>query len=221
MGRPKATTKTTAELLKESAIKLFGTYGYEGTSVRLIAKNAGVTAGQITANFGSKENLLNEIVMDMYTSTCKDYDPIIGEYEYLKKNNLCTEKDVWKFIEKIIDIQINFTLDIKNIYAVQIMNVHMFSDRTRTSTKLVQLTKSKIEDTLAQMLRDVFKQKKLLHVKTISRAVNGAIVSFAEHPDLLYNEVVTGQYMPQAKEWMREYIKNYIMESIHREALRE
>ena len=74
---------------------------------------------------------------------------------------------------------------------------------------------------MAQMLRDVFKQKKLLHVKTISRAVNGAIVSFAEHPDLLYNEVVTGQYMPQAKEWMREYIKNYIMESIHREALRE
>ena len=70
----------------------------------------------------------------MYTSTCKDYDPIIGEYEYLKKNNLCTEKDVWKFIEKIIDIQINFTLDIKNIYAVQIMNVHVFSDRTRTST---------------------------------------------------------------------------------------
>lgn len=221
MGRARATAKTTAELLKESAIKLFGIYGYEGTSVRLIAKNAGVTAGQITANFGSKENLLNEIVMDMYTSTCKDYDPIIGEYEYLKKNNRCTEDDIWKFIEQIIDIQIDFTLDPKNIYAVQIMNVHVFSDRTRTSTKLVQLAKSKIEDTLAQLLREVFQQKKLLHAKTISRAVNGAIVSFAEHPDLLYNEVISGIYMPQSKEWMREYLKDYIMEGLRLEAQKQ
>lgn len=221
MNKVKTSNKTTAELLKEAAVKLFGMYGYEGTSVRLIAKHAGVTAGQITANFGSKENLLNEIVMDMYTATCRDYDPIIGEYGYLKEHDLCTEDAVWSLIEKIVDIQIDFVLNEKNIYAVQIMNVHVFSERTRTSTKLVQLTKSKIEDTLAMMLRDVFRQKKTLHAKTISRAVNGAIVSFAEHPDLLYNEVFSSGYMPQTKEWMRAYIKNYIMDGLRLEARKE
>lgn len=71
------------------------------------------------------------------------------------------------------------------------------------------------------MLRDVFRQKKTLHAKTISRAVNGAIVSFAEHPELLYDEVLSSSYMPQSKEWMRGYIKNYIMDSLRLEARKE
>ena len=221
MRKVSSQEKTASERLKEAATSLFGKFGYEGTSVRLIAKKAGLTAGQITANFGSKENLFNEIVMDIYTSTCKDYDPILGAYEYLKKENKLTREEAWKLIEKIVDTQIDFTLDPKNLDAVQILNVHMFNDSMRTSTMLAQLTKSKIEDSLADLFREVFKQKKHLHVLTISRAVNGAIVSFAEHPALLYNDVMNGSHMPQSKEWMREYIKNYIMGSIHMEAERE
>jgi AcrR family transcriptional regulator len=224
MRKPKSSNKsnkTTAELLKEAAVSLFGKYGYEGTSVRLIAKRAGVTAGQITANFGSKEKLFNEIVMDIYMSTCKYYDPIIGEHEYLKSQNLCSEQAIWRLIEKIIDTQIDFVLNLKNMDAVKIINTHMFNENVDTSAKLAQLTKSKIEDTLADMLREVFKQKKHLHSLTISRAVNGAIVSFAEHPDLLFNQVLHGKYMPQSKVWMKEYLKNFIMDSLRNEALKE
>ena len=43
--------------------------------MRAIAKDAGVTAGQITVNFGSKENLFNEIVMDMCRMTEKRLRP--------------------------------------------------------------------------------------------------------------------------------------------------
>jgi len=221
MRKARSSNKTTAELLKEAAISLFGKYGYEGTSVRLIAKHAGVTAGQITANFGSKENLFNEIVMEIYESTCKDYDPIIGEYAYLKENGLCEEATIWKLVERIIDTQIEFALNPKNLDAVKIINVHMFNENMRTSAKLALLTKSKIEDTLADMLRYVFKQKKHLHAMTISRIVNGSIISFAEHPDLMYNEVLNGKYMPQSKIWMKEYIKNFLMDSLKNEAQRE
>ena len=49
MRKANTTGKTTAERLKEAAVSLFGKYGYEGTTVRHIAKKAGVTAGQITA----------------------------------------------------------------------------------------------------------------------------------------------------------------------------
>ena len=119
-----------------------------------------------------------------------------------------------------MDLQIGFALDEKNLFAVQIMNVHIFSERNRTSTKLAQLTKSKIEDTLAALLREVFHQKKTLHAKTISRAVNGAIVSFAEHPDLLYNEVLESRYMPRTREWMEGYIRHFIMDGLRLEAER-
>ena len=42
--------------------------------------------------------------MDMYTATCRDYDPIIGEYEYLKRRGLCTEKAVWRLIGRIVEL---------------------------------------------------------------------------------------------------------------------
>lgn len=221
MRKAKTTDKTTAELLKEAAVKLFGRYGYEGTSVRNIAKHAGVTAGQITLNFGSKENLFNEIVMDIYEDACRLYDPIIGEYEFLKREGALTKECVWKLIEQIIDFQIAYTFDINNIEKTQIINVHMFNENVRTSAKLAQLTISKIEDTLAKLLQEVFVQKRYLHARTVSRAVNGAIISFAEHPELLLQEVLGSEYMPNAKVWMIEYVKNYIMDSLHNEALRE
>lgn len=222
MKQAKSTNKTTAELLKEAATVLFGKYGYEGTSVRLIAANAGVSAGQITKLFGSKENLFNEIVMDIYSSACKDYEPIIGEYEYLKRAGLCTEEAVWGLIERIIDMQISFTFDQERTNRTQIIKVQTLNhEMMRTSARLVSLTKDKIENTLAELFREVFKQKRRLHCVSISRAVNGAIVSFSEHPDLLLDEVLTSEYMPQSKQWLQEYIKDYIMDSLRLEAQRE
>lgn len=221
MRRVRTSDKTAAELLKEAATTLFGKYGYEGTSVRMIAQKAGLSAGQITANFGSKENLFNEIVMDVYTSACKDYDPIIGEYEYLKREGRCTQEDVWRLIEKIVDMQISFTLERDCVNRVQIMKIQSLNDENmRTSARLVQLTKNKIETTMADLLHEVFRQKRHLHCITISRAVNGAIVSFAEHPELLLDEVLKGSQMPQSKQWMQEYIKDYIMDSLRLEAQR-
>ena len=43
MRKQRSTDKTTAQLLKEAATKLFARYGYEGTTVREIARLAGVT----------------------------------------------------------------------------------------------------------------------------------------------------------------------------------
>ena len=220
MRKPRTSEKTTAELLKEAAVKLFGRYGYEGTTVREIAKDAGVTAGQITANFGSKENLFTEIIMDVATETSKIYDPIIGEYEYHKREGTLTEEMVWELIERIIDIQMAFVEDEKNLDRVQLLNVQMFNDDLKVSAKLAQMTVTKIEDTLARLLTEVFAQKRYLHARTVSRAVNGAIVSFAEHPNLLVDEVLAGQHMPQAKGWMEDYLKAFVMDSLRSEAKR-
>lgn len=57
--------------------------------------------GQITVNFGSKENLFNEIIMDIHAETCRHYDLLIGEY--IKRNSLLTEADAWRLIETIVD----------------------------------------------------------------------------------------------------------------------
>lgn len=218
MRKPRTSEKTTAQRLKESAIRLFGKYGYEGTTVRAIAKDAGVTAGQITVNFGSKENLFNEIVMDMCRMTENAFDPIIGQYSYLKQSGTLTEDAAWLLIEQIVDTQVAFSLDTHNADLVRIMNVRTFSEDIKTSAILSHMTISKIEDVFARLLQEVFANKRYLHARTVSRAVNGAIVSFGEHPDLLYAEVLGGSHMPDAQAWMKGYVRDFIMHSLRCEA---
>ena len=218
MRKPRTSEKTTAQRLKESAIHLFGKYGYEGTTVRAIAKDAGVTAGQITVNFGSKENLFNEIVMDMCRMTENAFDPIIGQYSYLKQSGTLTEDAAWLLIEQIVDTQVAFSLDTHNADLVRIMNVRTFSEDIKTSAILSHMTISKIEDVFARLLQEVFANKRYLHARTVSRAVNGAIVSFGEHPDLLYAEVLGGSHMPDAQAWMKGYVRDFIMHSLRCEA---
>src|SRR5690348_7129302 len=50
------------EIIIESAIKLFSTKGFEGTSVRDIASDAGVNVAMINYYFGSKEKLFESVV---------------------------------------------------------------------------------------------------------------------------------------------------------------
>lgn len=50
------------ETIIESALKLFSTKGFEGTSVREIAAEAGVNVAMISYYFGSKEKLFESVV---------------------------------------------------------------------------------------------------------------------------------------------------------------
>lgn len=50
------------ENIIESALKLFSTKGFEGTSVREIASDAGVNVAMINYYFGSKEKLFESVV---------------------------------------------------------------------------------------------------------------------------------------------------------------
>jgi AcrR family transcriptional regulator len=58
---PQPTTRP-REAILDSAIALFGKRGYNGTTMRDIAKDVGVLPGSLYAHISSKETLLDEIV---------------------------------------------------------------------------------------------------------------------------------------------------------------
>ncbi len=87
------------ETIIESAIKLFSTKGFEGTSVREIAAEAGVNVAMINYYFGSKEKLFEKVV-EHRTEFLK------GVFEGLINNKSLTA------IEKI-DFVIDQTIDRK------------------------------------------------------------------------------------------------------------
>lgn len=87
------------ETIIQSAIKLFSAKGFEGTSVRGIAADAGVNVAMINYYFISKEKLF-ESVVEYHTSFLK------GVFEELHQNSMITP------IEKL-DIIIDSTIERK------------------------------------------------------------------------------------------------------------
>ena len=71
--REKETTGTREKILR-SAEKLIGKKGYAQVSVRDIAEDAGVSLGQITYHFSSKDALFMEIVRNLTSSFPKDFN---------------------------------------------------------------------------------------------------------------------------------------------------
>lgn len=51
---------TTKARIRDSAVELFGRDGYPRTSIRTIARHAGVSAALVIHHFGSKETLRQE-----------------------------------------------------------------------------------------------------------------------------------------------------------------
>lgn len=66
MVRP-AVAGSTRERILQVALELFGRYGYEGTSVRDIAEQMGITKAAVYYHFPSKETLLADVLTPAMT----------------------------------------------------------------------------------------------------------------------------------------------------------
>ena len=86
----------TKETILSTAMKLFGQKGFEGTSVRDIAKAAGVNLAMINYYFGSKEKLFENVV-EYKASGIK------GVFAELEKSSIPQIDKVYKIIDSYIE----------------------------------------------------------------------------------------------------------------------
>lgn len=63
MARPKAGTRNGREVIVAAAVENFTTLGYHGTSMRDIARSAGVTVASIYHHFASKQEILQHVMI--------------------------------------------------------------------------------------------------------------------------------------------------------------
>lgn len=85
------------EHIINTAINLFSTKGYEGTSIRNLATAAGVNLAMVNYYFGTKEKLFESMVEQKAGYTR-------GVLDELSKNDALS---AMQKIEKVIDIQVN------------------------------------------------------------------------------------------------------------------
>ncbi len=85
------------EHIINTAIKLFATKGYEGTSIRDLAAAAEVNVAMVNYYFGSKEKLFESMVEHKVAYTR-------GAFDEIANNTALTEMEK---IEKVIEVYIN------------------------------------------------------------------------------------------------------------------
>ncbi|MEJ5055648.1 TetR/AcrR family transcriptional regulator [Sphingobacterium sp. MYb382] len=114
---------------------LFAKNGFEGTSVRDIAKLAGINVAMINYYFESKENLLELIVK----RSAHAYKLVPEQYN--------TEEDSFKRLDKLIDHYIDSKFDNKDVYQLlfmeakikkRIINSTVFKELRKHNTQLIK-----------------------------------------------------------------------------------
>lgn len=111
-GNPENKTK---EIILTTALKLFMTNGYEGTSVRMILKEADVVTGSFYHFFKSKEDLFEETInrfIDMHiaqiaTASTDNSLPIWKQLEIILE---IVEQNSRLYIEKLQANQLHWTV---------------------------------------------------------------------------------------------------------------
>ena len=205
-----------SEKIKLAAMKLFSLYGYGSTTVRMIAKEAGLSPGQIAVHYGSKEELYESIVQDAVRISTEAVLPIKeGRLELLKEGKLTRER-VWELIRKLVGELIDYCFVPYNRAFLMMLNVTLPNSRiVSNAQKLFQDTiVEKHEMLLAQLLQDYAERKGYLKFRVISRAVNGAIVSFAEHSEFLMSELYSNQDSAAALTYAKGHLKNFLLNSL-------
>ena len=173
----------TKERILSTAIRLFSTYGFEGTSVRMLCKESNVNISAISFYFGSKDSLYQYCLSFIADRASEYYDPAYqNALTALEKEDL-TSAEAYQAARKIIDAQINsvhanhYKSSLRLIYWEQNTPELEFHPITDTLFR-------KCEQPLARLIEAVTDQS---YAKAIvaSRFLNGSIISFGEHSALV------------------------------------
>ena len=90
-------------LIKEVGLELFSKEGFHSTSIRMIAKKAGISKGLMYNYYGSKDELLIEIINDGFEKLMVYIDPdnsgelTRGELEFMIEENFRILKEQQSF----------------------------------------------------------------------------------------------------------------------------
>lgn len=135
------------------AEELFASRGFEGTSVRDIAQKAGMNVAMISYYFGSKEKLLQNLILNRTESTSM---VLVG----LSQNK---QMDPWEKIDRVIDYYVDKLLDNRNFHTILSRQLSLAQDKEITDL-LISVKKRN-----STMISDIIREGQQ---KKIFRSVN-------------------------------------------------
>lgn len=129
------------------AEELFAGKGFEGTSVRDIAQKAEVNVAMISYYFGSKEKLLQNLIVWRHEQSSSVLEGLSHD----------SKLDSWEKIDKVIDYYVDKILGDRNIHTIMTRQMSMVQDR-----KIIDLlinVKKRNTDLISEIIRDGQRKK--------------------------------------------------------------
>ena len=199
--------KNTKERILSTAIRLFSTYGYEGTSVRMLCKESEVNISAISFYFGSKDKLYNYCLQYLAEKADAYYDSVYQNAIRALESDSLTKEKAYKAAIRIIDAQIKtaylpeYRSSLKLIYWEQNTPDSDFHPMTDTLFE-------KCEKPLARLI-EATTDSSYAEAIIASRFLNGSIIAFGEHSELVYQALNDAGEDTRNMEWVRDDLHSY------------
>ena len=213
---------TTKEKLLKVGLELFATYGFDGTSTRMIAEKAGVNLATRSFHFGSKKNFYCEVLNYTAEQIANSFRTIDTVYQMPADPRDLTAEEAWNKICGLLDMHIPVSIDLRmpdradsNTLKYMRMLYWEQINHPDGQTPITNVLLKKSEEFLAQLLQCYWGGPEKVDYDTclaLSRLINGGIISFAEHAAFLHKPSET-----EDKKWresIKRTIRDYILTSI-------
>ena len=200
----KASTK---KKLLRTGIKLFAEYGYAATSTRMIASAAGVNLSAISFHFNNKECLYVACLEYVHEKIIQYYEESFDEIEKAFQENQMTEELAYHFLGRMLDQQLEVAFDKR--YQTTLSLIYQENKAIEQNVRpLSAVVFEKQEYTMARLIMALAPKVSEKQAVLASRQINGSIIAFGEHRNLL--QMTDDNYEEEYKDssWMRDEVKN-------------
>jgi len=191
------------------AEQLFADKGFDGTSVRDIAEQAGVNLAMISYYFGSKEKLLKQLIEDRFSTTTR----------FLEEKSNSDAEEPWEKVEWLVDYYVDKIVNTYRFYCILTQEyntgrsddikdliVKVKSENMERIKKIILegqrknvFRKVDVELTMASMMGTIIQ---LIN----SRALYGKLLRIDHHDEETYRKAIAKRLKPHLKQMMQAHL---------------
>lgn len=193
-----------------AGVRMFSRYGFDGTTTRMIAENAGVHLSQLSFYYGSKESLYNACAEFIASLADSFYSEASRKAETLLARGKVTKKEAYASIAELIDLQIIATTQAKYRSTLKLIYWEQFNS-TMPAHPISDVVYERVEKIIAELFvaaTGMDFEKALV----ASRFVNGAVIAFGEHSLLVRHAVGEKNQLKveEVSECITQYCRSFV-----------
>ena len=191
----------------DAAETLFASKGFEGASVRDIAKKANVNVAMISYYFGSKEKLLQQLLLNRTENSRK----------LLTQLKQDTHKNSWEKIDRIIDFFVDHLLESRQFHNITSRQISLVQDED-TIELLINIKKTNqaiIEDIIKEgQEKKIFREVNIpLTIGSVFGTISQVSMSQEYYKKVLKEkneEAYFRKLRPKLKRHLKTLIRNHL-----------